>query len=228
MRSELRTMTAAFAAPALLAAALSGCGPRTMVDASLVDNPAIAADQGDFLDALRTQAIVTNNDSLHGLFLLADGADPHEDFAGRVASAKERGWLEKDWNFLANESVRVGDVAQGVCVITDIKGGLTMGMFGPSPRYCTRELVYLEMIPDRDDAQSMRGLEYLELMLKANDRLEAENRPQSVEERLQKYSQDEAGTVPVDDLGPAPAAPALPGNPEPGSPEDPGQNPPRN
>lgn len=228
MPSDHRPIAAAFALPTLLAAALSGCGPRTMLDASLVDNPEIAANQGDFLDALRTQAIVTNNDSLHGLFLLADGEDPHEEFAGRVASAKERGWLEEDWNFLANESVRVGDVAQAVCVITDIKGGVTMRIFGPSPRYCTRELAYLEMIPVRDDAQAMRGLEYLELMLKANDRLEAESRPKTVEERLQQYTQDQPGTVPVDDLGPAPAAPALPENPEPGSPEDPAQNPPRN
>ncbi|MBL0920647.1 MAG: hypothetical protein IBJ10_00805 [Phycisphaerales bacterium] len=221
MRSEARCIVVALAA---LAAA--GCGNRMIHEKSLVDDPAIRADQGEFIDALRTTYTVTNHDALHGLFLLADSEDLFDSYEDRVATAKERGWLDARWSHPANESARIGDIARAVCVITNIRGGLTMGMIGPAPRYATRELIYLEMIPERGDQQSIRGLEYLELMLLANDRLDAGRRPASVEERLQKYSEP-GGTVPVDELGPAPAVEPLPGNPEPGGPEDPAQNPPR-
>jgi hypothetical protein len=226
MPSETIARSAAFAlAAALLGAA--GCTQRTMSDSSLVDNPAVLADQTEFVDGLRDRYSVTNHDAIHGLILLADGEDTLTSYEDRVATAKERGWLMPNWNRPANESARIGDVAQGVCVITDIRGGLTMGMIGPHPRYATRELIYLEMMPERGDKQSIRGLEYLELMLRASDRLDAERRPATVEERLRRDA-ERAGTVPPEDQGPAPAVEALPGNPEPGSPEDPAQNPPRN
>lgn len=226
MPSEIIVRSASFSlAAALLTGA--GCTQRTMSDSSLVDNPAVLADQTEFVDGLRDRYSVTNHDAIHGLILLADGEDTLTSYEDRVATAKERGWLMPDWNRPANESARIGDIAQGVCVITNIPGGLTMGMIGPHPRYATRELIYLEMMPERGDQQSIRGLEYLELMLKASDRLDAERRPDTVEERLRQHA-EQGGTVPPEDQGPAPAVDPLPGNPEPGSPEDPAQNPPRN
>jgi hypothetical protein len=168
---------------------------------------------------------VTNHDALHGLLLLADREDPFDTYEARVSTAKERGWLTKDWDRPANESARIGDIAQAVCVIADVEGGLTMRLLGPSPRYATRELVYLEVIPDRTEAQSVRGLEFLELMLLANDRIRGGDRPESVDERLrqieeaQRQRSEEQGTEPA--VEPVPETPA----PAPGSPEDPARNP---
>ena len=226
MPSENIARAASFALTAAMLVA-AGCTQRTMSDTSLVDDPAVLADQTEFVDRLRDRYSVTNHDAIHGLILLADGEDTLTSYEDRVATAKERGWLMPDWSRPANESARIGDIAQGVCVITDIRGGLTMGMIGPHPRYATRELIYLEMMPERGDQQSIRGLEYVELMLKASDRLDAERRPATVEERLRRQA-EQGGAVPPEDQGPAPAVEPLPGNPEPGSPEDPAQNPPRN
>ena len=55
-------------------------------------------------------------------------------------------------------------IAMAACDILQIEGGLTMRMFGPSPRYCTRELIYLELIPQRTDYQSLSGLEFIDLL----------------------------------------------------------------
>ena len=55
--------------------------------------------------------------------------------------------------------------------IMDIKGGLTMCLLGPSPRYCTRELVYLEIIPNRTENQSLSGLEFIELVSNIEDEM---------------------------------------------------------
>ena len=39
-----------------------------------------------------------------------------------------------------------------------------MRVFGPSPRYCTRELVYTGLLPSRTEFQSISGSAFLELL----------------------------------------------------------------
>lgn len=178
MRSDRRTL-------ALLAilAVLPAC-TRTLSERSAVDQH--AEDEAAFWIALESERTLTNHDALHGLFLLADGDDPHASFEERVAAARERGWLDaKDANPVANESVTVGRIAHAAAHIADVKGGLTMRIAGPSPRYATRELVFLNLLPDRTENQSMSGLEFIDLVGRLQDYMsDAEKR--SLQERLER------------------------------------------
>jgi hypothetical protein len=150
--------------------ALPGCA-RTVLESSVVD--ATPADEAelDFWEGVEGQRIVTVNDALHALFLLADGGDSFVTYEQRLAEAKRRRWLPAGAEPAANESATVGLVAMAACQILDVKGGLTMRLTGPSPRYCTRELVFLGILPPRTEHQSLSGLELMDVVGRVEDRL---------------------------------------------------------
>ena len=142
-----------------------------MFESSVVD--AMPADEAelDFWEGVEARRIVTVNDVLHALFLLADGSDSFVAYEQRVAEAKRRKWLAAGADPDANESATVGLVAMAACQILDVKGGLTMRVLGPSPRYCTRELVFLGILPPRTEHQSLSGLELIDVVGRVEDRL---------------------------------------------------------
>jgi hypothetical protein len=150
--------------------ALAGCA-RTVLESSVVDAVPADAAELDFWEGVEAQRIVTANDALHALFLLADGSDSFATYDERLAEAKRRKWLPAGWDPAANESATVGLVAMAACQILDVKGGLTMRVLGPSPRYCTRELVFLGILPPRTEHQSLSGLELMDVVGRLEDRL---------------------------------------------------------
>ncbi|MHC4142666.1 MAG: hypothetical protein ACYSUF_12630 [Planctomycetota bacterium] len=159
---------------------LGGCA-RTVLESSVVD--ATAADEAelDFWDGLESQRVVTVNDALHALFLLADGSDSIATYEQRLAEAKRRKWLGAGADPAANESATVGLVAMAACQILEVKGGLTMRLLGPSPRYCTREIVFLGILPPRTEHQSLSGLELMDVVGHVEDRLDESVGPDSEE-----------------------------------------------
>jgi len=162
-RGSALTFVAAFAtfvAPLLLGV---GC-QRQMLPASAVDRFPTADDELDFLDEVNGMTAVTNNDALHAFFILADGVDPASTYEERVTTAKERRWVPSGFGPPANESAAVGWLAMAGCQICDIKGGLTMHVLGPSPRYCTKELVFMRVLPLRTENQSLSGAEFVDYL----------------------------------------------------------------
>ncbi len=160
-------LRAACAAVAMCGVATgSGC-TRSIAAGSAVDTTAGADANLDFWQAMETQRVVTNNDALHGLFLLVDDGDPAAGYEERLAAAQQRGWIKQSPP--ANESARMGTIAVAACEYLDERGGLTMMMFGRSPRYATRELVYLQLIPARTEHQAISGPEFLELVGRLQD-----------------------------------------------------------
>lgn len=132
-------------------------------------------DNFDFWDALAEQPVVTNDDALHALILMEDGRDPSTDFEGRMAIAREKGWLKGTSGPLEpNESATVGLLSVAGCRILDIQGGLTMHIFGDSPRYCTRELNALHILPGLTPNEALTGLEFITFInsLEERDRLQ--------------------------------------------------------
>lgn len=156
------TLLGVLACIAVLAAA-GGCERTRIADSAVVRFPA-AAQELDFMDALSKQVVVTNDDALHGLITFADGADLCRDYAARVKIAQDKGWVPEGWNPPADESATVGWMAVAGCKVLDIKGGLTMRVFGPTPRYATRELVFMGVLPMRTDNQSLSGAEFLDYL----------------------------------------------------------------
>lgn len=161
MRSDPRLASLLIAVLALVVA--GGC-QRQVLPSSAVNEFPSADDELDFLDAVYRMTAVTNDDALHGLFLLADGDDPHPDYEARVAAAKARKWMPSGFDRPANESAQIGWMAMAGCEICGVKGGLTMLVIGPTPRYCTRELVYLRVLPLRTENQSLTGPEFTDYL----------------------------------------------------------------
>lgn len=186
MRSDRRLLlTSTLAAAALAGAALTGCA-RTVADSSLVTRDEIRGDELEFLAQLEEQTIVTNNDALHGLFLLERGEDPFESYEQRAAEARRLGWLPLNGEPPpADESATVGMVSVAIVRLAGIKGGVTMRLFGPTPRAATRELVYLTVLPDRTAYQALTGPEFIEVLGRA-DRLLLGEQPVDVEDSIQR------------------------------------------
>lgn len=149
-----------------------GCA-RTVLDKSAVDDWPGSDTELEYLQALETQRVVTNHDALHSLLQLADGVDSHKTYEQRLANARQRGWITPDATPKANESASLGMMSVAACDILSIKGGLTMRIFGLSPRYCTRELIFLDILPPRSEHQSISGLEFIDLLGRIEDRLES-------------------------------------------------------
>jgi hypothetical protein len=162
-----------FRAIALLLVVLIGLGgcARTVLESSVVDAAPGAEAELDFWEGLEQQRIVTVNDTLHALLLFADDGGSFATYDERLTEAKRRKWLSASADPAANESVTVGLVAVAACRILDVKGGLTMRLLGPTPRYCTRELVFLEILPPRTEHQSLSGLELIDVVGRLEDRL---------------------------------------------------------
>jgi hypothetical protein len=165
-----RWCRAALLVLALASAGTGGCA-RTVLDSSVVDALPGEELELEYWEQLEAQPVVTNHDALHALLLLADGADPHRTYEARLADARGRGWFRPGDTPAANESASVGMVAVAACEMLSVKGGLTMRLLGPLPRYCTRELVFLEILPPRSEHQSLSGLELIDLLGRLEDRL---------------------------------------------------------
>lgn len=213
----MRSEAALILACAGVAAIATGCA-RTVAERSAVDDR--RDDPPGFWSDLETRRIVTNNDALHGLMLSVDDGDPHETYEDRLRDSVARGWLPTDRTpetMPANTSARMGDLAMAACKIADIRGGLTMTIFGLSPRYATRELVALEIIPDRSEGQAITGLEFIEFASRVQDRLLAKSgKTRSLEERLEKTGPvPGSGEAPADSGGTLQPEPAGNGPPEP-------------
>ncbi|MBT8484023.1 MAG: hypothetical protein HKO59_04680 [Phycisphaerales bacterium] len=170
MRS--RPLCIAFSAFVLLVAlGANGCAlSRTVLDDSVVDRFADPEQELDFWDELATRPVVTNNDALHALLLMTEEEVASPSYESRVAEAVRRGWMSDARRPPEHASATVGMIAMAACDLIDARGGVTMLVFGPSPRVCTKELVFLELLPPRSENQSLSGLEFIDLV----NRLEVE------------------------------------------------------
>lgn len=146
----------------------TGCASSRSAE-SVVDQKSDAASELDFWQALEKSPLLSNHDALHGLLLLADGRDERASFAGRMEEAHARGWIDPDDTLVANEAATIGWVSVAVCEMLDLEGGATLSTFGRSQRYCTRELVFEEILPERSPRQAVRGIEFLDLAGRVED-----------------------------------------------------------
>lgn len=92
-----------------------------------------------------------------------------------MAIAGEKGWLKGTAGTLnPNESASVGVLSVAGCQMLGIEGGLTMRLFGNSPRYCTRELSALGILPGLTPNEALTGMEFIAFIdaLEERDRLQ--------------------------------------------------------
>ncbi len=123
----------------------------------------------DFWHGLADEPVTTNNDAFHGLIELANETDPNTSYEQRVAWLTEQGLLDEGFDRPGDQAVLRGTVAQILCRILDIRGGLTMHLIGAHPRYATRELVFLEIMQPGTEQQALSGIEFVGTVSRAQD-----------------------------------------------------------
>ena len=125
--------------------------------------------QMEFWHQLSERPLTCNDEAFHGLFLYVDGTDPHENYEQRVAAMKERKMLSKGFDQPANQAVWRGVLAVAICRALEIKGGVNMHLLGPTPRYATRELMFVGIYPTSSPRQTFSGTEFLGIMGRVED-----------------------------------------------------------
>lgn len=169
-RQPVRRATIAAAAIIVLACA-TGCA-RTRIATPLATDypPDDAVQELAFWHQLPSRSAVSNDEGFHGLILLADGRDPSGSYDARVALLKAKGWLPDSFDEPGDLAMQRGRLASLVVQMLEIRGGVMMNVFGPTPRYATRELAYIGLIPPfSSELQAINGLEYMGVISKAQD-----------------------------------------------------------
>ena len=84
--------------------------------------------------------------------------DPADDYDARVGNLlKSRSMLPKGFDQPGEQAVTAATLAVAIVRLMDIKGGVTMRLFGPSPRYATRELMFVGIYPPSSPNQTFSG-----------------------------------------------------------------------
>jgi hypothetical protein len=148
----------------------TGCqSPRVQqsLTATLPAEPVAA--QLEFWHGLEARPITCNDEAFHGLLIFVHGQDDSKDYDARVADLKSLHLLAVSFNRPAEEAVKRGTVASALVQALKIKGGWAMTVLGPTPRYATRELVYMSLFPPSSPEQTFSGSEFVGIMGKADD-----------------------------------------------------------
>jgi hypothetical protein len=125
--------------------------------------------QMEFWHALPQRRVASNDEAFHALLLFVDGADPAGSFDDRVRAMRDRNMLPRTFNGTAGEAVKRGTLAVALARALEVKGGLSMRLFGPSPRYAVRELQYVGLFPQSSPQQTFSGPELLGIIARAED-----------------------------------------------------------
>ncbi len=155
---------------ALLALTLTGCHATHVekpLTQGLPDDPTSA--QLEFWHGLEGRPVTCNDEAFHGLLLFADGKDESPGYPARVATLKLRKWLPAGFDRPADESVQRGTIAVALVQVLKIHGGWALSLLGPTPRYATRKLVYMDLFPPSSPEQAFSGSEFVGIIARAED-----------------------------------------------------------
>ena len=125
--------------------------------------------QIEFWHTLAERPVTCNDDAFHGLLLYIDGDDAAKDYGERVKTLQSRKLLSADFAEPAGRAVERGTLAVAIAKSLDLRGGWAMRVFGPTPRYATRELQYLDLYPPSTPNQTFSGTEFVGIMGKFED-----------------------------------------------------------
>jgi hypothetical protein len=149
---------------------IGGCGSAQVAEPLTQTTAGNDIDsQMAFWHTLATRRVTSNDEALHALLLFFDGEDQAQDYAGRVELLKSRYWLPSGFDAPANQAVTRGTLARVLAAGLEIKGGLTMRLAGPLPRYALREMVNLRIFPPGSANQTISGSQLLTVIGKSED-----------------------------------------------------------
>ncbi len=180
--------------------ALAGCRSAKVTEplpASVMGSDPQA--QMDFWHAMPGRAVASNDEAMHAILLFIDNEDTAGNYDGRVWMLKRRELLPESFDGKADEAVQRGTLAVMIVNILDVKGGVTMHLLGATPRYATRELMYMNLYPPSSPQQTFSGAELLGII----GRLEDYQRSLRATKEQKPHEQP-----PLEHMGPKPVAAA--------------------
>ncbi|MGF1452140.1 MAG: hypothetical protein ACFB21_08730 [Opitutales bacterium] len=132
-------------------------------------------EQMDFWHSLHQRPVACNDEAFHAILLFFDGEVSANSYNGRVDALQSRGWLPSGFSEPAESAVTRGTLSVILAQALEIQGGVWMRIFGPSPRYATRELEHLRLLADSSPQQSISGDMLIGLISRAEDYQRAHN-----------------------------------------------------
>jgi hypothetical protein len=166
----------------LLPLLLLGCAADTHVPTAPLTVPTavpLTSDTTEFWYQLARRPVATNDAALHALLLYLDGADPATDYESRLQTLRARGLLPAEFAANADAPLHRGILAYAVARARGLRGGLTMQLLGPSPRYATRAMEARGLFPPGTPNQPFSGAQFVGVMGRTEDfqRGDASNKP---------------------------------------------------
>jgi hypothetical protein len=153
-----------------LLAVMAGCHSPRKGDAVAREFSGSDPDaQVSFWHQLTAKPVTSNDEAFHGLLLYADGKDDSADYSARVSAMKSRKMLPAGFDQAADTAVTRGTVAVALMQVIQNKGGITMHLLGPTPRYATRELMFLNVYPPSTANQTFSGNEFVGIIGRVED-----------------------------------------------------------
>jgi hypothetical protein len=125
--------------------------------------------QVNFWHSLTDKPVTSNDEAFHALLLYVDGKDDSADYQARVAALKAKKMLPAGFYEAADAAVRRGTVAVAIIQVIQNKGGVTMHIVGPRPRYAVRELMFLNVYPPSTANQAFSGNEFVGIIGRVED-----------------------------------------------------------
>ncbi len=155
---------------AVVAAVVGGCATGHVADPlTRTLSASTPATQSEFWAQLSRRPVASNDEVFHALLLYLDGRDDHPTYGARVAALAGRRLLPGGFDGLADAAVDRGTLAVALDGMLGIRGGLTMQLFGPSPRYALRAAEARGLFPPSSPNQGLSGGEFVGVMQKAEE-----------------------------------------------------------
>ena len=127
-----------------------------------------------FLNELYSKKTARFSDALKVATILLRIYDPQRDFAFDLATLREKRIISRSISETAAAEALLdkGTAAYMFCQVLGIKGGVWMRLFGNSPRYCLRELVFEGIMQASGIREVVSGAELVDMFSKAVNYLE--------------------------------------------------------
>ncbi len=127
-----------------------------------------------FLNELYSKKAAQFADALKVTTMLLRTYDPERDFVFDLAALREKGIISRSISETTGAGTLLdkGTAAYMFCQALGIKGGLWLRLFGDSPRYCLRELVFEGIMQASGIGELISGAELVDMFIKAVDYLE--------------------------------------------------------
>ena len=109
----------------------------------------------------------TYGDACRAILSVIKGEHTDADFAANAGDLTGRGVVSADWGLTAASLLTKGTLAYMVCRALDLKGGVTMRLFGINRRYALRECIHRRLIERGTVDEYVTGRELIDVVTNA-------------------------------------------------------------